>query len=265
MKRSCGASGARSRARRCASRTRASARSSTSTATSAPCSRPTRACGASSTRSRPWRTRARRCSSPASGTGRDAARPRRPPAELARAGPFVEVNCGALPSALLEEQLFGHVRGAPSTGAVRRPRGQVRAGRGRTILLDEIGAASTELQLKLLRVLEEGRYERVGDTRTRTVDARVIAATNVDLEGGSRPDASAPTSSTASTCSPSRSRRCASAWPTSAARAPLLRALRACTAGRCRGSGPGDAQPLQATPGPATCASWRTPSSAPCW
>jgi DNA-binding NtrC family response regulator len=104
-------------------------------------------------------------------------------AESARAGqPFVEVNCGALPSALLESELFGHVRGA-FTGAVRDRVGKFEQAAGGTILLDEIGSATNELQLKLLRVLEEGRYERVGDTRTRTVDARVIAATNVDLEG----------------------------------------------------------------------------------
>jgi DNA-binding NtrC family response regulator len=95
-------------------------------------------------------------------------------------GPFVEVNCGALPSALLESELFGHVRGA-FTGAVRDRVGKFEQATGGTILLDEIGTATGELQLKLLRVLEEGRYERVGDTRTRTVDARVIAATNVDL------------------------------------------------------------------------------------
>jgi DNA-binding NtrC family response regulator len=97
------------------------------------------------------------------------------------AGPFVEVNCGALPSALLESELFGHVRGA-FTGAVKDRVGKFEQASRGTILLDEIGSASAELQLKLLRVLEEGRYERVGDVRTRTVDARVIAATNVDLE-----------------------------------------------------------------------------------
>jgi DNA-binding NtrC family response regulator len=98
-----------------------------------------------------------------------------------RAGPFVEVNCGALPSSLLESELFGHVRGA-FTGAIRDRAGKFEQAQGGTILLDEIGTASSELQVKLLRVLEEGRYERVGDARTRTVDARVIAASNVDLE-----------------------------------------------------------------------------------
>ncbi|HEX6885247.1 MAG TPA: sigma-54 dependent transcriptional regulator [Planctomycetota bacterium] len=97
-----------------------------------------------------------------------------------RRGPFVEVNCGALPGALLESELFGHVRGA-FTGAVKDRAGKFEQAAGGTILLDEIGTASPELQVKLLRVLEEGRYERVGEARTRTVDARVIAATNVDL------------------------------------------------------------------------------------
>jgi two-component system response regulator AtoC len=95
--------------------------------------------------------------------------------------PFVEVNCGALPTPLLESELFGHVRGA-FTGAVRDRVGKFEQAAGGTILLDEIGSATSELQLKLLRVLEEGRYERVGDTKTRTVEARVIAATNVDLQ-----------------------------------------------------------------------------------
>jgi DNA-binding NtrC family response regulator len=102
-------------------------------------------------------------------------------AHSARAkGPFVEVNCGALPATLLESELFGHVRGA-FTGATRDRAGKFEQASGGTILLDEIGTASSDLQVKLLRVLEEGRFERVGDTRTRTVDARVIAATNVDL------------------------------------------------------------------------------------
>jgi DNA-binding NtrC family response regulator len=96
------------------------------------------------------------------------------------AGPFVEVNCGALPANLLESELFGHVRGA-FTGAVRDRIGKFEQAAGGTLLLDEIGTATPELQVKLLRVLEEGRYERVGEARTRTVDARVIAATNVDL------------------------------------------------------------------------------------
>jgi DNA-binding NtrC family response regulator len=97
-----------------------------------------------------------------------------------RGRPFVEVNCAALPAALLESELFGHVRGA-FTGAVRDRVGKFEQAAEGTLFLDEIGTAPRELQLKLLRVLEEGRFERVGDTRTRTSAARVIVATNVDL------------------------------------------------------------------------------------
>jgi DNA-binding NtrC family response regulator len=97
------------------------------------------------------------------------------------AGPFVEVNCGALPSSLLETELFGCARGA-FTGAVRDRAGKFEAAQGGTILLDEIGCASPELQMKLLRVLQERELERVGELRTRRVDVRVIAATNEDLE-----------------------------------------------------------------------------------
>jgi len=97
-----------------------------------------------------------------------------------RDGPFIVVNCGAIPVSLLESELFGHVKGS-FTGAVRDRTGKFEAADGGTIFLDEIGTASQELQVKLLRVLEEGRFERVGDTATRSVDARVIAATNVDL------------------------------------------------------------------------------------
>ncbi len=97
-----------------------------------------------------------------------------------RAGPFVVVNCGALPSTLLESELFGHARGA-FTGAVRDRVGKFESADGGTLFLDEIATAPLELQVKLLRVLEEGRFERVGETSTREADVRVIAATNVDL------------------------------------------------------------------------------------
>ncbi|MBT8335966.1 MAG: sigma 54-interacting transcriptional regulator [Gemmatimonadetes bacterium] len=96
-------------------------------------------------------------------------------------GPFVAVNCAALPSELLESELFGHVRGA-FTGAVRDRAGRFEMADGGTLFLDEIGDLGPALQGKILRALQEHTFERVGDSRTRTVDVRVIAATHVDLE-----------------------------------------------------------------------------------
>ncbi len=94
--------------------------------------------------------------------------------------PFVEVSCGALPEMLLESELFGHVKGA-FTDAVADRQGKFAAAEGGTIFLDEISAASPALQLKLLRVLQERRFEPVGSNRTVSVDVRVILASNRDL------------------------------------------------------------------------------------
>jgi DNA-binding NtrC family response regulator len=95
-------------------------------------------------------------------------------------GPFVKVNCGALSESLLESELFGHVRGS-FTGAVNNRTGRFEAAHGGSIFLDEINSTSLHLQVKLLRVLQEREFERVGDVQTVRVDTRVIAASNRDL------------------------------------------------------------------------------------
>ncbi len=95
--------------------------------------------------------------------------------------PFVPINCGAIPENLLESELFGHEKGA-FTGAAHTRMGRFELAHGGTIFLDEIGELSLGLQVKLLRVLQERSFERVGGTRTIDVDVRVVAATNQDLE-----------------------------------------------------------------------------------
>lgn len=94
--------------------------------------------------------------------------------------PFITVNCGAIPENLIESELFGHVKGA-FTGAVANQIGKFAAADGGTLFLDEIGELPLQLQVKLLRVLQEKQIQRVGDTKTMSIDARVVAATNRDL------------------------------------------------------------------------------------
>lgn len=106
--------------------------------------------------------------------------------------PLVKVNCAALPASLIESELFGHVKGA-FTGALSDKVGRFELAHGGTLFLDEIGELDPELQTKLLRVLQEGEFEKIGSSETKRVDVRVIAATNRDLhrsmeEGQFRPD-----------------------------------------------------------------------------
>jgi transcriptional regulator with GAF, ATPase, and Fis domain len=100
---------------------------------------------------------------------------------LRKDGPLVRVNCASIPRELFESEFFGHSRGA-FTGAVKDRAGRFEAAEGGTLLLDEIGEVPLEMQGKLLRILQEKRYERVGDDRTRHANVRIIAATNRDLK-----------------------------------------------------------------------------------
>jgi transcriptional regulator with GAF, ATPase, and Fis domain len=107
-------------------------------------------------------------------------------------GPFIKVDCGAIPESIMDSELFGHEKGA-FTGASARRRGPFERAKGGTILLDEIGELSPQVQVRLLRVLQEKRIERVGGSEPLSVDIRIVAATHRDLErmvagGGFRED-----------------------------------------------------------------------------
>ncbi len=127
-----------------------------------------------------------------SGTGKEVAARALHAESARRSGPFVAVNCGAIPEGLIESELFGHEKGA-FTGATERRRGCFEQANGGTIFLDEIGELRTDLQVRLLRVLQERAIQRVGGTGKRNIDVRVLAATNRDLKamasvGGFRED-----------------------------------------------------------------------------
>jgi DNA-binding NtrC family response regulator len=97
-----------------------------------------------------------------------------------REGPFLQINCGALPAGLLESELFGHEKGS-FTGAIRQHRGKFEQADGGTLMLDEVGEMPLETQVKLLRILESGKFQRVGGSSTIEVDVRIVAATNRNL------------------------------------------------------------------------------------
>ncbi len=99
-----------------------------------------------------------------------------------RDGPFVKLNCAAIPTGLLESELFGHERGS-FTGAIAQRIGRLELAHQSSLFLDEIGDIPLELQPKLLRILQEREFERLGSTRTQKVDVRIVAATHRDLEG----------------------------------------------------------------------------------
>src|SRR6185369_4439879 len=101
---------------------------------------------------------------------------------LRREQPFITINCGAIPAELLESELFGHVKGS-FTGAMSHKKGKVEMAEGGTLFLDEIGEMSLDLQVRILRLLQQREIEKVGATHTIRVDIRIIAATHSNLEG----------------------------------------------------------------------------------
>ncbi|MEL7639767.1 MAG: sigma-54 factor interaction domain-containing protein [Solidesulfovibrio sp.] len=147
---------------------------------------------------------------------------------------MIKFNCAALPESLLESELFGHEKGA-FTGAMGLRRGRFEEADGGTIFLDEVGELSLGVEAKLLRVLQERAFERVGGNKTGTVDIRIVAATNKDLTAMAARGNSARTSTFASTSFPCSCRRCAtgaatsSLWPNISSSASPRRQARSST------------------------------------
>ena len=149
-----------------------------------------------------------------SGTGKEVIARALHEKSLRKDKPYIKVNCAAVPENLLESEFFGHEHGA-FTGATMKREGRFELANGGTLLLDEITEISLPLQAKLLRVLQEHEFERVGGSRTIKVDVRIIATTNREPDrGGRRRANSARTFTTACTSCRSRCR----AWPTARAR-----------------------------------------------
>jgi DNA-binding NtrC family response regulator len=187
------------------------------------------------------------------GRARDPSR-ERTPAQALR-----PVNCGAMPEALFEAELFGYAKGA-FTGAAPTTSGPVRGGRRRHLFLDEIGELPLAMQVKLLRALQERACGGSATGRAR-IDVRVIAATNIDLRAAVTAGGSATTCSTGSTCSRSRSRRCANAATTSRCSRRCSSSVTAAT-GQPEGFTAKRSPRCSRTTGRATSASSRTSSSA---
>ncbi len=181
-----------------------------------------------------------------------------------RGKPFLVVNCGALPEALMESELFGHERGA-FTGAQSKHLGLFREANGGTVLLDEVGELPTNLQVKLLRVLQERSVRAVGATQETPVDVRVLAATNRDVEsdvssGKFRQDLYYRLNVIRIALPPLRDRREGHPDVGRALHAPVRRRDGQGSVGLHPGRDSARCRPM---PSRATCASWRTCSSAP--
>ena len=185
------------------------------------------------------------------------------PAARRSAGPFVTVHCPSLQTELLESELFGHVKGA-FTGAVQDTVGKVAVAEEGTLFLDEIGDLPPALQPKLLRLLQEKQYERVGESRTRACDVRILAATNRDLQAAVAAGAFPGGSALSAQRDRGRAAAAARSGPATFCRSPII----CCSSSPNRPASRSPASPRKrgprccATPGPATSASCATPSNA---